>query len=126
MASTLAILLISALVLVQGRNTPGSDEDYSALQETSNWSRTPATNWPWEVARFPAAYILMHKVNKRLERIDNEDIKKRIQDYAVDQLRQCILGEEMDEHCVKRSIGYTMSFINHQKRQENMLQRYRL
>ncbi|EDW43111.1 GM19377 [Drosophila sechellia] len=32
----------------------------------------------------------MHKVDKRLERIDNESPKKRIENYAVNQLRQCI------------------------------------
>ncbi|KAH8346555.1 hypothetical protein KR084_004500 [Drosophila pseudotakahashii] len=123
MTTTLAILLISALALVQASTFPWSDEDYSAWPAaTSVQSPHPhSSNWPCDVGHFPEAYALMHKVDKRLERIDNEDTKKRIEDFAVDQLRRCTSNGQMDEHCVKRSIGFTMSFIHHQKTMANRL-----
>ncbi|EDV54221.1 uncharacterized protein LOC6555395 [Drosophila erecta] len=109
MNSTLVILLISALVLVQARNIRFSEEDNS-----SQVSHPHSVNWPCDVGHFPEAYILMHKVDKRLERIDDESTKERIGNYAVSQLKQCILDGQMDVHCVRRSIGFTMSFIHHQ------------
>ncbi|EDW97922.1 uncharacterized protein LOC6537665 [Drosophila yakuba] len=121
MNSTLAILLFSALVVVQARNIRWSAED-NASQEPSpspSHSHPHSVNWPCDVGHFPEAYILMHKVDKRLERVDNESIKERIGNYAVSQLRQCILDGQMDVHCVRRSIGFTMSFIHHQMSQAN-------
>ncbi|XP_043655051.1 uncharacterized protein LOC122621293 [Drosophila teissieri] len=119
MNSTLAILLISALVVVQARNIRSSEEDNSSQVPSLSHSHPHSIKWPCDVGHFPEAYILMHKVDKRLERIDNESTKERIGNYAVSQLRQCILDGQMDVHCVRRSIGFTMSFIHHQMSQAN-------
>ncbi|KAI8046705.1 uncharacterized protein LOC128266392 [Drosophila gunungcola] len=123
MNSSLVILLISALALVQANTLRGSkQEDSSGTQEyIVSLDHPHSPRWPCEVAHYPEAYVLMHKVDKRLERIDSEDTKVRITNYAAGLLRQCILDGQMDEHCVKRSIGFTMSFIHHQRRQENRL-----
>ncbi|XP_016991050.1 uncharacterized protein LOC108052996 [Drosophila rhopaloa] len=122
MASTLVILLISALALVQANTIYGSGEDYLAQRDTtSSLAQQDAFWWPYEVAHYPEAYVLMHKVDRRLERIDNDETKSKIKEYAVGLLRQCIQDGQMDQHCVGRSIGATMSFIHHQKRQENRL-----
>lgn len=119
MNSTLVILLLSALALVQARNIRWSEEDNSSQGPSLSHPHPHSVNWPCDVGHFPEAFILMHKVDKRLERIDNESTKKRIENYAVNQLRQCILDGQMDVHCVRRSIGYTMSFIHHQMSQAN-------
>ncbi|XP_017058470.1 uncharacterized protein LOC108099443 [Drosophila ficusphila] len=114
MRSVLVVLLICAVALAQASTIPGSDE-YSA----QSWTRPHSQLWACDVCNYPEAYVLMHKVDKRLERIENEDTKSRIKDYAVGQLRLCVLDGQMDMHCVRRSIGYTMSFIHHQKSQAN-------
>ncbi|XP_001358161.2 uncharacterized protein fit [Drosophila pseudoobscura] len=112
------LVLGTVLALAQARTLRGSNESRDESQELSpSWSHRHSSVWPCDVADHPQAYVLMHKVEKRLERIDGEPIKKRIVEYVTDQLRQCKSHNHMDEHCVKRSIGYAMSFINHQKEQ---------
>ncbi|XP_016959968.1 uncharacterized protein LOC108031243 [Drosophila biarmipes] len=122
MKSCLVILLVSVLALVQASAYRGSDEDYSVWPAaTLDESHPHSSNWPCDVGHFRQAYVLMHKVDKRLAQIDSEDLKKRIQNFAVDELRRCTANGQMDEHCVRRSIGITMAFIHHQKTQANRL-----
>ncbi|KAH8382147.1 hypothetical protein KR009_002075 [Drosophila setifemur] len=117
MRSILVILLLSAVALnlVLARTLSNSDE-YPEVP-MSDGSHPHSNIWPCDVADHPQAYVLMHKVEKRLERIQDEQLRNRIKDYVLDQLRQCKWDGQMDEHCVKRSIGYAMSFISHQKNQ---------
>ncbi|XP_037730616.1 uncharacterized protein LOC119560950 [Drosophila subpulchrella] len=120
MKTFLVILLISALALVQASTI--RDEDYSVWPAGTSMETHPhSSNWPCDVGHFPQAYALMHKVDMRLNQIDNEDLKNRIQNFAVDALRRCTTNGQMDEHCVKISIGYTMAYIHHQKRVANRL-----
>ncbi|KAH8330223.1 hypothetical protein KR067_000203 [Drosophila pandora] len=74
--------------------------------------------WPMDLIHFPQAYTLMHKVEKRMECISDEEARSRIMDYTVDELRKCKLDFQMCELCVRRSIPYTMSFISSQQRQQ--------
>ncbi|KAH8375160.1 uncharacterized protein LOC110191147 [Drosophila serrata] len=124
MRSILVILLISTLALVQARNLSGSREDY--LEDYQDSRRTTrygphlhSSIWPCDVADHREAYPLLHKVEKQLKRIESLEIRNQIQDHVVDQLRQCISAGKMDRHCVGRSIGLTMAFINHQWRNQN-------
>ncbi|KAH8284382.1 hypothetical protein KR018_011119 [Drosophila ironensis] len=110
MRSAVVILLIAALALnlVQARNV-----NYSNSQQIHGHS----IMWPCDVADYPQSFILMHKVEKRLERIENEQVKNIIKEFVVNELRRCKMDGQMDEHCVKRAIGYSMSFISHQLEQ---------
>ncbi|XP_022221278.1 uncharacterized protein LOC111073311 [Drosophila obscura] len=116
----LVLATVLALAQVQARTLRESNESrqYQESQEMSpSWSHRHSSMWPCDVADHPQAYVLMHKVEKRLERIESAPIRHRIVEYVTDQLRQCKSHNQMDEHCVKRSIGYAMSFISHQKEQ---------
>jgi len=120
MKTFLVIVLISALALVQASTLRESDEDYSVWPAATLTQTHPhSSNWPCDVGHFPQAYALMHKVDKRLDQIDSLDLKNRIQNFAVNALRRCTTNGQMDEHCVKISIGYTMAYIHHQKTLEN-------
>ncbi|KAH8242894.1 hypothetical protein KR032_002850 [Drosophila birchii] len=123
MRSLLVFLFISALALAQARNLSGSKEDYvEDYQEsrdiTSSKPHLHSSWWPCEVADYREAYPLLHKVEKQLPKIDSLEMRNQIKDHAVDQLRQCISAGKMDRHCVGRSIGQVMSFINHQRRNQ--------
>ncbi|KAH8406717.1 hypothetical protein KR222_007759 [Zaprionus bogoriensis] len=111
------ILLFACGLSLAQAGTWRQSEDYSASDEAArpSWSHRHSDVWPCDVADYPEAYLLIHKVEKRLERIDDEQLKSTIIDYVVDQLRKCKSSNEMDEHCVKRSIGYAMSFISRNK-----------
>ncbi|XP_068157179.1 uncharacterized protein fit [Drosophila tropicalis] len=114
-----AILILGCGLALTWAGTLRPSEDYSTEDRRPSWTHRHSSVWPCDVADYPEAYVLMHKVEKRLERIDNDQLKNRIVQYVTQQLRQCKSGQQMDEHCVKRSIGYAMSFINHHK--ENSL-----
>ncbi|KAH8293748.1 hypothetical protein KR054_003814 [Drosophila jambulina] len=121
MRSILVILFISALALAQARTLSGSKEDYlEDYQDSRDSSRSGAhlhsSVWPCDVADYREAYPLLHKVEKQLPRIASMETRNQIRNHAVDQLRQCISAGKMDRHCVGRSIGLVMSFINHQRR----------
>lgn len=110
------LLLACVLALAQAGKWQQS-EDYNTSDEDARprWSHRHSEMWPCDVADYPQAYLLIHKVEKRLERIENETLRNKIIDYVVDQLRNCKTNSGMDEHCVKRSIGYAMSFISRHK-----------
>ncbi|XP_030573464.1 uncharacterized protein LOC115771754 [Drosophila novamexicana] len=114
------ILLLVCIFALAKAGTWRQSQDYNTSDEEvrPSWTHRHSEMWPCDVADYPEAYLLIHKVEKRLERIDNEQLKTRVVDYVVGQLRQCKTGNDMDEHCVKRSIGYAMSFINRNKRQQ--------
>lgn len=119
MRSLLVILFITALTLVQARTLTGSREDYredyqDSRVTTLSGSHPHSPIWPCDVADYPQAYPLLHKVEKRMQRINSEETRNQIRDYVVSQLRQCISEGKMDRHCVGRSIGYAMAFINRQ------------
>ncbi|XP_062125872.1 uncharacterized protein LOC133838701 [Drosophila sulfurigaster albostrigata] len=115
---TLSLLIVCSLALAQAASWR-QYEDYVESDEyvRPSWTHRHSEMWPCDVADYPAAHLLIHKVENRLDSIDNEQMRKNIVYYVVDRLRQCKTDEQMDEHCVKRSIGYAMSFINHHKRQ---------
>ncbi|SPP82938.1 uncharacterized protein LOC117585404 [Drosophila guanche] len=117
----LFLVLATALALGQARTLRESSESRESPEASPSWSHRHSSVWPCDVADHPQSYVLMPKVEKRLDRIDNEQLRKRIVEYVTDQLRQCKSHDQMDEHCVKRSIGYAMSFINHQKEQAKRL-----
>ncbi|EDV91055.1 uncharacterized protein LOC6568621 [Drosophila grimshawi] len=109
------ILLLACVLGLAQAGTWRKSQDSSLNDEESraSWTHKQSDMWPRDVADFPEANLLIHKVEKRLERVHNNDqLKSQVVDYVVNQLRQCKTGNEMDEHCVKRSIGYAMSFIN--------------
>ncbi|XP_017020710.1 uncharacterized protein fit [Drosophila kikkawai] len=124
MRSLLFILLISALALVQARTLSGSKEDYQEndYQESRETHLSKphlhSSVWPCDVADYREAYPLLHKVEKQLPKIDSAETRNHIRDHVVTQLRQCISAGKMDRHCVGRSIGLVMSFINHQRRNQ--------
>lgn len=107
------ILLLACVLGLAQAGKWRQSEDYEETRPS--WSHRHSEIWPCDVAHYPAAYLLIHKVEKRLERIDNEQLKGKIIDYVVEQLKTCKSNNEMDEHCVKRSIGYAMSFISRNK-----------
>lgn len=108
------ILLLACVLGLAQAGKWRQSEDYTTNDEETrpSWSHRHSEVWPCDVADYPEAYLLIHKVEKRLERIDNEQLKSKVIDYVVDQLNRCKSNNEMDEHCVKRSIGYAMSFIS--------------
>ncbi|KAL7729752.1 hypothetical protein ACLKA6_014619 [Drosophila palustris] len=119
MRFSITLLIACSLALAQA-GTWRQTEDYltNDREVRPSWSHRHSDIWPCDVADYPEAYLLIHKVEKRLERIGDEQLRNNIVDYVVSQLRQCKYGNEMDEHCVKRSIGYAMSFISRHKRQQ--------
>lgn len=112
------VLFACSLALVQAGTWRQSQDYISSDEVRPSWTHRHSEMWPCDVADYPEAYLLIHKVEKRLQRIDDEQWKKRIVDYVVGELRDCKTGNDMDEHCVKRSIGYAMSFINRHKHQQ--------
>lgn len=111
------ILLLACFLALAQAGKWQQSEDYNTSDEDARprWSHRHSEMWPCDVADYPQAYFLIHKVEKRLERIENETLRNKIIDYVVDQLRNCKTNSGMDEHCVKRSIGYAMSFISRHK-----------
>ncbi|XP_017844994.1 uncharacterized protein LOC108601605 [Drosophila busckii] len=126
MRLTCILLLVCGLGLAQAATWRQTQDyvnsDESASDNTSpSWSHRHSSMWPCDVADHPEAYVLIHKVEKRLQRIDNEQVKRIVVDYVVGQLRECKINNGMDEHCAKRAIGHAMSFISRQQRQAQLL-----
>ncbi|XP_034488022.1 uncharacterized protein LOC117792132 [Drosophila innubila] len=119
MRSSFILLLACCLAFAQAGSWRQTQDYLTRDREVRpSWSHRHSDLWPCDVADYPEAYLLIHKVEKRLDRIEDEQLKSNIVAYVVSQLRQCKYGNEMDEHCVKRSIGYAMSFISRHKRQQ--------
>lgn len=116
------IVFIPALVLVSCLARAISSSEKS-LETSSLTSNDGAIVWPIDLIHFPQAYSLMHRVEKRLECINDEETRSRIMDYTVDELRKCKLDFQMCELCVRRSIPFTMSFISNQQRQQIFFQK---
>ncbi|KAH8335594.1 hypothetical protein KR074_006522, partial [Drosophila pseudoananassae] len=116
MRCPLVILFIPALVLNSCMSRTISSSEKSL--ESNGLTSDEAIEWPTDLIHFPQAYTLMHKVEKRLERIDDEKSRNRIMDHTVYELRKCKLDFKMYELCVKRSIPYMMSFISNQQRKQ--------
>ncbi|KAH8381594.1 hypothetical protein KR093_008957 [Drosophila rubida] len=110
---SLGLLIACSFAWAEGANWR-INEDYIDSDEyvRPRWTHRHSEMWPCDVADYPAAYLLIHKVEQRLYDINNEQMRNNIVDYVVNRLRKCKSDGQMDEHCVKRSIGYAMSFIN--------------
>ncbi|XP_030371777.1 uncharacterized protein LOC115622045 [Scaptodrosophila lebanonensis] len=120
MRFALIVLLACSLALAEA-GTWKQSQDYTMddLDRSPKWLDSSSDAWPQDVTGYPESNWLIHKVEKRMERLHNtnEQIRTRIIDYVSEQLRRCKSGNIMDEHCVRRSVGYAMSFINNQERQ---------
>ncbi|XP_017102909.2 uncharacterized protein fit [Drosophila bipectinata] len=121
MRCTLVLLFIPALVLRSCLSRTISSTEKSL--ESSGLTSDESIVWPTDLIHFPQAYTLMHKVEKRLERIGDEESRNRIMNHTVDELRKCKLDFQMYELCIKRSVPFTMSFISNQQRKQILVQR---